>query len=139
MSATDDVAEKRREVDRWIAVANEDLRAARACLSIDEPALGAAAYHCQQAAEKLIKGLLVAASVSFRKTHDMDELVDLAAPCYPQIVVLLDACRSLTVWGFVYRYPSIEDVDEPQPTVAAIESKLILLADLRRAVAPLGS
>jgi hypothetical protein len=42
-------------------------------LSLNPPALGEAAYHCQQAAEKLVKDLLVAAAVAFRKTHDIDE------------------------------------------------------------------
>ncbi|WP_162488549.1 hypothetical protein [Azospirillum lipoferum] len=37
---------------RWWIVAAEDLRVVRACLSIEPPSLGNAAYHCQQAAEK---------------------------------------------------------------------------------------
>jgi hypothetical protein len=50
-----------------------------------------------KAAEKLAKGLLVAASVPFRKTHDMDELADLAASSYPECWDLLDAVRMLTL------------------------------------------
>lgn len=33
-------------------------------------------FHCQQAAEKLLKSILVARSVEFRRTHDLVELVD---------------------------------------------------------------
>lgn len=79
------------------------------------PALGVAAYHCQQAAEKLIEGLLVAASVAFRKTHDMHELAVLVASRYPGCRDLLDPIRPQTVWGLAYRYPGTEDVPEPVP------------------------
>ncbi len=33
-------------------------------------------FHCQQAAEKLLKAILVARGVEFRRTHDLVELVD---------------------------------------------------------------
>ena len=42
----------------WVASADIDLDAARRCLA-DPPNVAAAAYHCQQAAEKLIKAVLV--------------------------------------------------------------------------------
>ena len=80
-------------------IACEDIRVARACVALNPPALGVAAYHCQQAAEKLAKGLLVAAGVPFRKTHDIDELADLMASNYPECRDLLDTIRPLTVWG----------------------------------------
>jgi HEPN domain-containing protein len=40
----------------WVASADIDLDAARRCLA-DPPNVAAAAYHCQQAAEKLIKAV----------------------------------------------------------------------------------
>ena len=39
-----------------------------------------AAYHCQQAVEKVAKAFLVAAGVRFRKTHSIDELAGQVAP-----------------------------------------------------------
>jgi HEPN domain-containing protein len=111
----DEATERNREAAGWLAIAREDVRVVQACLALDPPARGVAAYHCQQAAEKLVKGLLVAAAVPFRKTHDMDELADQAASRYPDCPDLLDAVRPLTVWGFAYRYPGIEDISEPVP------------------------
>lgn len=84
------------EAQRWWAVATEDMRVARACLTMDPPSLGNAAYHCQQSAEKAMKGLLVAAGVSFRKIHDLDELANVAAPLYPAFAADLDRCRPFT-------------------------------------------
>jgi HEPN domain-containing protein len=54
MSAVD--SNQRHEANAWLARADEDLRAVRPCLDAPPPVLGVAAYHCQQAAEKLIKG-----------------------------------------------------------------------------------
>src|SRR5205807_2517939 len=73
-----DNAIRRREAARWLVIVDEDVRVAIACLRMDDPAPGSAAYHCQQAAEKVVKGLLVVARITFTRTHDLDELVDLA-------------------------------------------------------------
>jgi HEPN domain-containing protein len=126
----EDASERRREAAGWLAIAREDLRVGRACLSLDPPARGVAAYHCQQAAENLIKGLLVAASTPFRKTHDLDELADLAVSNYPECHTLLDAIRPLTVWGFAYRYPGTEEISEPVPDEAELRHTINLIEGL---------
>jgi HEPN domain-containing protein len=126
----DDEAERRREGAGWLIVAREDVRVARACLALDPPALGVAAYHCQQAAEKLVKGLLVAAAVAFRKTHDIDELADLAASNYTDCRDLLNTIRPLTVWGSAYRYPATEDIPEPVPDSAELHHTIGIIEHL---------
>jgi HEPN domain-containing protein len=68
-----------QRVEGWLQHAEEDARIARGCLQLDPPSLGGAACHCQQAAEKLLKGFLVRASIDFRRTHDLDTL-GLAVP-----------------------------------------------------------
>jgi HEPN domain-containing protein len=126
----DEASERRHEAAGWLAIAREDVRVAQACLMLDPPARGVAAYHCQQAAEKLAKGLLVAASTPFRKTHDLDELADLALAGYPECRDLLDAIRPLTVWGFAYRYPGTEDIAEPVPDEAELRHTIGLIERL---------
>ena len=54
--------------------ANDDLRGAEIDLAAAPPLLGDAAFHCQQAAEKALKGLLTWHDREFRKTHDLVEL-----------------------------------------------------------------
>ena len=54
-----------------------------------------AAYHCQQATEKSMKGLLAAVGIAFRKTHDLDELADLVPTPDPAVRQLLDTVRPL--------------------------------------------
>jgi HEPN domain-containing protein len=128
----DDEPERRREAAGWLVIAREDVRVARACLALNPPALGVAAYRCQQAAEKLAKGLLVAAAVAFRKTHDIDELADLAASTYPECRDLLNTMRPLTVWGIAYRYPATEDVPEPVPDSAELHRTIGIIEQLVR-------
>ena len=116
------------EAHRWWKVAAEDRRVALACLAMDPPSLGNAAYHCQQAAEKLMKGLLVAAGFGFRKVHDLDELASVAVPLYPALADDLDRCRPFTSWATEYRYPP-ED-ESPPPSPDAIFNALNILERL---------
>lgn len=64
--------EHRIEARRWLLIVDEDLDVATAAARLSR--LGASAYHVQQAAEKLIKALLVLAGEPFRHTHDLDDL-----------------------------------------------------------------
>ena len=128
----DEESERRREAAGWLAVAREDVRVAHACLALNPPALGVAAYHCQQAAEKLAKGLLVSAGAAFRQTHDIDELADLAASNYPECRDLLNTIRPLTVWGVAYRYPATEDIPEPLPGSAELHPIIGTIEQLAR-------
>ena len=132
-----DPAKQRDELKAWLARADEDLAAIRACLDARPPVIGVAAYHCQQAAEKLIKGLLVLAAIPFRKTHDLDELSHLAVPAYPDAEPLLAHLRVRTYWGFAFRYPmpgENEATHEP-PAAPEVEETLRHLSDLRALLA----
>lgn len=133
MSGPDDGAietERRREAARWLAVAMEDARVALACLEMAQPAFGIAAYHCQQAAEKLVKGLLVTAGAGFPRTHDLAELAGRAIPFYPALTSSLESIGPLTVWSVAYRYPGIEEEDEPEPDRAALLKALATIGSL---------
>ena len=103
------------EVDAWLAAARLDREAAIACLAATPPLPPPAAFHCQQAAEKLMKGFLIHAARPFRKTHDMAELVDAVAPLYPEIASLISQMQDWTRWPIAARYPQPGDVAEPEP------------------------
>ncbi|MEO5375706.1 MAG: HEPN domain-containing protein [Alphaproteobacteria bacterium] len=64
-------------VDEWIAVAKADRDVAVLCLRQDPSLRLSATFHCQQAAEKLLKAFCVLADQKFRKTHDMELLTNL--------------------------------------------------------------
>ncbi|MFZ3238005.1 MAG: HEPN domain-containing protein [Stellaceae bacterium] len=126
----DEAVERRREAARWLTIGIEDARVAGACLRIDPPAAGMAAYHCQQAGEKLLKGLLIIAGVEFALTHDLNRLASVAEPFYPDAQDLFEAIRPLTIWGVAYRYPGVESVPEPFPLGTEIEQVLDVIRSL---------
>ena len=133
MSGADE-AERRAEAERWLAIGDRDIAAARLCLSASAPLAAVAAYHCQQAVEKIAKALLVAAGVAFPKTHDLAALSTLAGPRYPALAARLAALEPITVWGFAYRYPPEEEGDAAPPS-ADVERRLRDIEALRQSAA----
>jgi HEPN domain-containing protein len=89
----------------------------------------ASAYHVQQAAEKLIKALLVLAGEPFRRTHDLDDLASRLLPVYPRFARQADAVRHLSVWGIAYRYPGLEDAPEPLPEIEELQRMIVMLTE----------
>ena len=67
------------EVRRWVEKAEHDLAAAEHMMALAERGLtDIVCFHCQQCAEKYLKGLLVLHTVDFPKTHDLRVLLELA-------------------------------------------------------------
>jgi HEPN domain-containing protein len=124
-----DPADTREEVVGWLRVATADRRVARLCLDADPPARDGAAFHCQQAAEKVLKGFLVQAGIDFRKTHDLDLLGRTVLTRFPSLEPLVLPLRDWTNWSVAYRYPGEPDV-VPQPSVMELDRALDLIARL---------
>ena len=61
------------ETKAWLRKAAYDLRAASHSLTASPPLLGDVVFHCQQAAEKALKGFLMWNNIPFRKTHSLEE------------------------------------------------------------------
>jgi HEPN domain-containing protein len=89
----------------WIQKANDDLRAAQVLMGDDSRIWSAVGFHSQQAAEKYLKALLTWHQVEFRKTHDLDELLELAGVVAPGVLTPLDEIGVLTRYGVEMRYP----------------------------------
>jgi HEPN domain-containing protein len=95
------------EAARWLAKADEDAAVAELALGHKPPLVDSAAFHCQQAAEKIIKALLVAAAVPPPRSHDMERLVEAAAPLYPTLRDEMRPFSRLTEWLTASRYPDL--------------------------------
>lgn len=122
------------EVEAWLNAARLDRDAAVACLAA-APALPLpAAFHCQQAAEKLLKGFLILAARPFRKTHDMAELIDAVAPLYPDIAGLISEMQDWTRWAITARYPPPGGVGEPEPAIDELTRAIASVDTLVRAL-----
>ena len=96
---------KQQLVQSWLIKAQRDLDTARKLSADPDPYLDTAIYHCQQAAEKAIKGFLVFHDQRFEKTHDLETLISLAIPFGAGFSSWLDAGERLTPYAAAFRYP----------------------------------
>lgn len=105
----------RVEPEAWLATASVDLRAGRACLSVADPVVTAATYHCQQAAEKLVKAVLVWLGIDVPRSHDIDSLV-MRIPHDLPIRERLSPLGRFTAFATLYRYPGEAGDVSDEPT-----------------------
>jgi HEPN domain-containing protein len=125
-----------REVAReWLRIAAIDIKAARNCLYGPEPAPEAAAYHCQQAAEKVVKALLVDQGVHPPRSHDIGALIDLL-PVGESLIGALAPLEKLTVFAIAYRYPVGDPLAAPgEPSRSDVEIWIGLVEAAWRGIA----
>ena len=62
-------------------------------------------FHCQQCAEKYLKGLLEELGLAVPKTHFLDQLLTALAPRHPTLRSLRRGLLFLTVFAVETRYP----------------------------------
>jgi HEPN domain-containing protein len=96
----------RELVEQWLDKAAADLDAAEQLSIRGGRFREIVAFHCQQAAEKYLKALLVRRQVEFPKTHDIGKLLDLVATVDAGIAGSLRDADALTPFGVEARYPS---------------------------------
>lgn len=90
----------------WLLKAERDLGLASYAKDegLDYPDL--ICYHCQQAAEKYLKALVVHFGITLRKTHDLEELLDLLSIRVPSIgPEWYDNARRINDYGVMIRLP----------------------------------
>ncbi|AWK86639.1 hypothetical protein DEW08_10645 [Azospirillum thermophilum] len=120
--------------DRWLAVAQTDLLAARACLGAPGPLVTVASYHCQQAAEKLVKAVLVRLDIDPPKSHDIDALL-LRLPRDLPLRRVLEPLGRFTAFATLYRYPGEAEDSSDEPTPGEVASWIVeidaVLAEVR--------
>lgn len=122
--------EKAEEVRSWLLKAAADLRAAAVDLDADPPLIGDAMFHCQQAAEKALKGFLTAHDSPFRKTHDLDELALACGRIEPALEREIDPARELTTFAWKFRYPG----EPEEPSREEAEAALVLARQVFEAI-----
>lgn len=61
-------------------------------------------FHCQQAAEKLLKALAAACGLAYRRTHDLDELAYLLQEAGVTMPTGLEGIGDLTEYAVERRY-----------------------------------
>jgi HEPN domain-containing protein len=85
--------------------ARRDLLSAKRLTRGNDPYFDTAIYHCQQTAEKAVKGWLVYHDQSFEKTHDLRLLVTLASEIESKFTEWFDVAEQISPYATAYRYP----------------------------------
>ena len=93
------------ETRAWFQKASNDLRAAEALHATSPPLFGEAAFHCQQAAEKALKGLLTWNGRVFRKTHNLEEVGEECVSVDSSLREIVDRAVPLSEYAWRFRYP----------------------------------
>jgi HEPN domain-containing protein len=99
-------------VRSWVTKAEGDLRSARLLLAADPPESDAAAFHCQQAAEKYLKACLVSLGTEPPRAHDLIMLLDLIALQDERFESLRDEAQPLSPLAVQVRCPFAEATEE---------------------------
>jgi HEPN domain-containing protein len=114
-------------VDDWLAIAEMDRRGVELLLAANPPALGIAAFHCQQAVEKLLKGFLTLAGKRSRKTHSLAQLGAAAGASFPEIAELVVPAKGWGSWAVDFRYPSQRGRAKPPPDEGELRRALAVI------------
>ncbi len=117
------------EVKRWLVKAQHDWAAVRKILTPDCKETDVAAFHCQQAVEKMLKAYLVSRAIQFEKVHDLGLILDQCATDDGDFESLQDRVEPLTIYAIAFRYPG-----PAEPSVQEVNAALLAVDQVWRFV-----
>lgn len=102
-----------KTLKEWMEFARMDFLAAKHLYEHMYPKpLEIICYHCQQAIEKLLKGVLISRGVTIEKTHDLGLLAEMLQEYTEVDEKYLEICDDLTPYGVKIRYPQELFIEE---------------------------
>ena len=114
------------DVKEWVRFADMDVISANHLNEIQHPKpLEIICYHCQQAAEKMLKALVLAFDGELQKTHDLGLLTEQLSDFVKISEDVLNAADGLTPYGVKIRYPQELNIEESHVLKALIDMKLV--------------
>ena len=102
----------------WFDIAEIDLSSANHLLTMHPHPIEIICYHCQQSAEKHLKGFLVLNNHEVIKTHDLVLLKKLCCEYDVEFEKLDDECLRLTDYSVNVRYPYPFDLNKDDMNLA---------------------
>lgn len=100
----------------WFEFAEKDLQAAK---MLFKEINHITCFHCQQSAEKYIKGLLVFFQINFKKSHNLSYLLELLDKNIPNNI--MEAVEYLNEFAVEARYPGQFSTVSDEETEKALE------------------
>lgn len=109
----------------WFMFGDFDINSSKFLLDMRPKPLEIIAYHCQQCAEKYLKGFIAFHGGKIRKTHDLVVLNHDCKKYASQIDKIMDQCINLTDYGVLVRYPFHMDIQEYDIKIAIKDAEIV--------------
>jgi len=95
----------------WFEYADNDFEAVTILAAQFVPKYEIVCYHCQQCAEKMLKGYIASNNGRLLKTHDLVVLCENCARFDLDFENIIDQCSDLTIFASEVRYPNMLEID----------------------------
>jgi HEPN domain-containing protein len=109
----------------WFKIAEADLSSAEFLQNMQSVPTEIICYHCQQSAEKYLKGFLALNSEEIKRTHDLVILNKECRKYDEDFEAIEEDCLMLTDYGVNIRYPFPMDINESDIKVALQSTRKI--------------
>ena len=109
----------------WFDYGDADLETAEHSLTMHRLRFEIICYHCQQAAEKYLKGFLLYKDVFPQKIHDLDKLCDMCTEYDAEFESIYSECEGLSDYGVQPRYPNEMLIEEHHMQMALDDARKI--------------
>ena len=110
---------------RWFDYAQNDFEAASILAGQVKPKFEIVCYHCQQCAEKMLKGYIAHKGGKLQKVHDLVVLCESCSVYDPDFDKIMVNCSDLTIYASEVRYPNVLEIENYHMQVALTNAKLI--------------
>lgn len=117
----------------WFNIADLDLSAAEFLQKMNPIPVEIICYHCQQSAEKYLKGFLALNGEEVKRTHDLIQLNKACQKYDDSFKTIQEECLMLTDYGVHLRYPFPMDILESDIVIAIKNAQTIRSYVLARA------
>jgi HEPN domain-containing protein len=121
-----DTMGKQESALEWLRFAEMDLGIAEHSLTYYPLPIEIICFHCQQAAEKCLKAVLVMQGIRPPKIHELDKLYYLCEPFVPNLQNIWNQCNSLNKYSVQPRYPFEMEITEQDTHNAINNAKTIM-------------
>ena len=116
------------DVKEWVRYAQMDYDTAKKISESFNPVpLEIVCFHCQQAAEKILKAYAILMGEPLKKVHDLVILIAQCKKYNPKFSDLDRIAVMLNDYAVIYKYPTNEDAVIKQDMDAALENAKTLL------------
>ncbi len=117
--------DKKDITKEWFRVAANDLASAEYLQKMQPVPIEIICYHCQQSAEKNLKGYLALKGEQVLKTHDLVQLNKSCQKYDKNFKTIEDDCLMLTDYAVNIRYPFPMDINESDMSTAIRKAQKI--------------